>query len=76
VQGLPLPFEFYVLCDDSFSTNTFEWGLVILMVFSLCLIIVVVFNSRAWSMGGAGIKLNYWIIIGFWLAVAIAGVIA
>lgn len=76
VQGLPAPFAFYVLCNNSFSTNTFEWGLVILMVFCLVLIILTVVYSKAWSMGGAGIKINYWLVIAFWVVVAVEGVLA
>ncbi len=32
--------------------------------------------SRAWSMGGAGVKINYWLIAGFWLVVAVGGILA
>lgn len=32
--------------------------------------------SRAWSLKGAGIKMNYYIIIVFWVIAIIGGVIA
>ena len=47
-----------------------------MMVFCLVLIILTVIYSKAWSMGGAGIKINYWLVIAFWIVVAVLGVLA
>jgi hypothetical protein len=46
------------------------------MIFCLLVIIIMAFFSKAWSLGGAGIKINYWLIIVFWAIVAIGGTLA
>jgi len=46
------------------------------MIFCLGLIILTVVYSKAWSMGGAGIKINYWIIIAFWVVISVGGILA
>ena len=46
------------------------------MVYCLALIVLIVFYSKAWSMGGAGVKINYWIILIFWALVAAGGIAA
>lgn len=45
------------------------------MVFCLGLIVLTVIYSKAWSMGGGGIKITYWLIIVFWLIIFIGGVL-
>ena len=65
-----------MICNSSFTTNTFEWGLLIEIVLCTILITIVAIYSKAWSIGGNGITVTLPLIIGFNIVLIIGGVIA
>lgn len=63
LQMSNLPAATYrVWCDQSYRPNTFQWGLFLIILLATILISVSAVYSRAWSIGGNGIKINYWIV--------------
>ena len=75
IENYPTPLTYYVRCNEEYLGNTFQWGLVIEIVFITILIAVVALYSRAWSLGGIGININIWLIIAFNLVIIIGGII-
>ena len=76
VVGIDKTFTYNILCDNSYITNTFEWGLLIIIFVCTILLIITTIYSKAWSIGGGGIRINYFLVIVFWIVLAIVGGIA
>ena len=62
-------------CDNQFVTNTFEWGMAIMIPVITILIVVVALYSNAWSLGGRGLAVNIWFVIVIDLAIIIGAVV-
>lgn len=75
MQGLT-PLTYNVICDSDFIRNTFEWGLLIEIIFVAFLISIVAIYSKAWSIGGSGITITIPWIVSFNVILIIGGVIA
>jgi hypothetical protein len=54
-----IKFTYFVDCDDNYFPTVFEWGLFIIIIIITILITLSSIYSRAWSIGGFGIKLGY-----------------
>jgi hypothetical protein len=67
--------NYYVICNDQYVSNTFEWGLLIEIVFITALIAVVAVYSRAWSFRGMGLTIRVWLIILFNVLLILGGLI-
>ena len=65
-----------MICDEAFTTNTFEWGLLIEIVLCTILLPVAALYSNAWSIGNKGISITVPMIIVFEIVLIIGGVIA
>ena len=51
--------SYIVDCDDDYTPNVFEWGLFIIILFVTILMTLSSIYSKAWSIGGFGIRLGY-----------------
>ena len=59
-----------------YLSNTFEWGLLIIIVFSTFLVAIVAVYSKAWSIAGSGVSITLPWAIGFNVLLVIGGIIA
>jgi hypothetical protein len=65
-----------VWCNSSYKPATFQWGLFILILAVTVIISLSAYYSRAWSIGGQGVRINYWIVIALnilWIIGALLG---
>ena len=69
-------FSYLVDCDQGYSPSVFEWGLFIIIVFITILITLSSVYSKAWSLGGFGIKLGYLFILIYTIVFVTGGVLA
>ena len=75
VSGLPNIY-YKVQCNVDYVPATFQWGLFLLILFITVLITLSAYFSRAWSIGGRGIMVNYWMILALniiWIVGSIMG---
>lgn len=61
LNNLP-PANYRVWCNETYKPNTFQWGLFIIILAVTVLISLAAVYSKAWSLGGFGIRINYWIV--------------
>lgn len=59
-------------CQESYSQNTLEWGLIVEILLVTGMIAVVAMYSNPWSLGGRGIEVNYW-LVGVFVALEVTG---
>lgn len=65
-------FSYLVDCNSEYFPSVFEWGLLVIIIFITILITMSSIYSRAWSLGGFGIKVGY-LFISIYTAVFITG---
>ena len=65
IEGFEDQLTFYVKCDGQFVANTFQWGMVVMIIAITVLIVVVAWYSRAWSLGGHGVRVDGWFVLVF-----------
>ena len=76
VEGISNTFSYNVYCDSSYLSNTFEWGLLLEIMFCTVCIIVVAIYCNAWSISGAGISISPYWAIGLNIVVINGGIVA
>jgi hypothetical protein len=63
--GQTVSATYYILCNSKYLSSTFEWGLLIEICFCSGLIALVAVYSRAWSLGGMGLTITWWMVVLF-----------
>lgn len=61
LSGVPAV-SYRVWCNQNYRPNTFQWGLFIIILGVTVLISLAAIYSKAWSLGGNGVNINYWIV--------------
>jgi hypothetical protein len=74
--GQQFSLSYYVYCQESYSQNTLEWGLILEILLVTGMIAVVAMYSNPWSLGGRGIEINYWLIGAFLGVLAFGALVA
>lgn len=74
IQGLQL-ISYYVICNASFTINTFQAGLFMLLFLFEIVIIFGAIYSKAWSYGGYGFNIDFRWIIPFNIFLIVGGII-